>query len=134
MSDEERSVDGMLTDMLWSRREAARLRRVVPVDLFGGRAAVVAVIAHHDQEHPDAPATGQDRVLSILGHTVELARDVRAHPDRYASAAAGINAHRTGQIDPQLLRLAPAVLKALPGLAAGAVNDVDPGEWSDYEP
>lgn len=120
--------------MLWSRREATRLRRVIPLDMFGARAVVVAVVAQHDQEHPDAPATGQDRVLSIVGHTVELARDVRAHPDRYASAAAGINAHRIGQIDPQLLRLAPAVLKALPGLVADAVNDLDPGEWSGYGP
>jgi hypothetical protein len=107
--------------MLWSRKDATRLRRVIPLDFFEHRAAVVAVIAHHDQEHPDAPAKGPDRILSIVQHTMNLARDVKENPDPYKSAAAGINARRLGQIDPQLLRLAARVLADLPSLVIDTV-------------
>lgn len=117
MSAEERTLEGLVHDMLWDRTIAVRLRRRMAANLFGGLAPVVAVIAHHDQENPGAPLRGQGRVLSVLEHTMTLAGQVNAHPERYTDAAAGLHAAATGGIDPALLRHAGRVLTRLPALA-----------------
>lgn len=118
MSDHEVTIDEVLHDMLWSRRDATRLRRTIPLSLFGGLAAVAAVIDHHDRTHSTAPAAGEARVQSIVAHTIALAADVDAHPDRY-SAAHGLHARSRGDVDPMLLARARSVLAELPRLATG---------------
>lgn len=116
MSDHEVTIDELLRDMLWSRRDATRLRRRIPLSLFGGQAAVAAVIDDHDRTRPAAPAHGEARVQSIVAHTIALAADVDAHPDRY-SAAHGLHARSRGDVDPMLLARARSVLAELPRLA-----------------
>jgi hypothetical protein len=118
MSDHEVTIDEVLRDMLWSRRDATRLRRTIPQSLFGGLAAVAAVIDDHDRTRPTAPAAGEARVQSIVAHTIALAADVEAHPDRY-SAAHGLHARSRGDVDPMLLARARSVLTELPRLATG---------------
>ena len=118
MSDHEVTIDEVMHDMLWSRRDATRLRRRIPVSLFGGLAAVAAVIDDHDRTRPTAPADGEARVQSIVAHAIALAGDVDAHPDRY-SAAHGLHARSRGDVDPMLLARARSVLAELPRLATG---------------
>lgn len=75
------------------------------------------MIDDHDRHHPDAPASGPARVVSVVEHARRLAEDVRARPGYYADAAQGINARRTGEVDRVYLRHAAAVVQRLPVVA-----------------
>ena len=119
MSNEERTIEEVLREMLWDARDAARLRRVVPLSLFGDLAPVVAVIAHHDTTHPTAPREGADRVASIVAHAVTLADDVTTNRARYTDPAAGLQACATGGVDPLLLSRVHTVLRELPSILTG---------------
>jgi hypothetical protein len=117
----EITLEQVLYQMLWDRRTAARWLRLLGVDHFAGRVAygpsIAAVIDHHDRTHPEAAARGPARIASIVAHTQQLAADVRERPDHYTDAAAGLNARRLGDVDPQLLRHAAGVLTRLPAIA-----------------
>jgi len=119
MSDEETTTDELLRELLWSRARARRTMRWTPPQMFGHYAAVVAVVDDHDRRHPDAPAEGPERVLSIAAHARRLRQEQVDHPERF-TAAAGINARCTGAPDPQLLALAGRVLTWLPLIVASA--------------
>ena len=119
MSDEERTPDDVVREMLWDARDAKRLRRVVPLSLLADRAPIAAVIADHDQHRPDAPAGGSGRVQSIVAHTIALAADVDTNRTKYTDAATSLHARATGQIDPFLLRHASYVLRELPAILTG---------------
>lgn len=130
----ELSPDQVLYQMLWSRKAAARWLRLLGVDHFAGittlGAPIAAVIDDHDRTHPDAPADGPERVVSIVDHARWLADDVRAHPDYYADAAQGINARSAGEVDRLFLRHAPAVVRRLPVVAVVG----EPREDDEDEP
>ena len=119
MSDEERTPDDVVREMLWDARDAKRLRRVVPLSLLADRAPIAAVIADHDQHRPDAPTGGSGRVQSIVAHTIALAADVATNRTKYTDAATSLHARATGQIDPFLLRHAGYVLRELPAILTG---------------
>lgn len=121
MSDEETTTDELLREIIWSRARARRTLRWIQPNMFGHYAAVVAIIDDHDRRHPDAPAEGPDRVLSIAAHARRLRQETIDHPERF-DAAAGINARRTGAPDPQLLARAGAVLTWLPLIATHSGN------------
>ena len=115
--DSERTPRGLVADALWDQRAARTLRRWGRQDaLWGILAAVEAVIAHHDLTRPDAPRTGQPRVLSIVEHTRQLCADVKAHPEKYGAAQA-MASRAAGGIDLQLLVIADRVLAELPRLS-----------------
>lgn len=95
MSDEETTTDELLAELLWSRARARRILRRYPPSMFGREAAVVAIVDDHDRSNPHAPAEGQERVLSIVAHTLRLQREITEEPERF-TAAAGINARRSG--------------------------------------
>jgi hypothetical protein len=120
VSDEETTTDELLREIIWSRARArARARRTlrwIQPNMFGHYAAVAAIVDDHDRRHPDAPAEGPDRVLSIAAHAQRLRQETIDHPERF-NAAAGINARCTGAPDPQLLARAGAVLTWLPLIA-----------------
>ena len=126
MSDDERTPDDVVREMLWDARHAKRLRRVVPLSLLADRAPIAAVIADHDQRCPDAPTDGSGRVESIVAHTIALAADVDANRARYTDAATGLHARATGQIDPFLLRHAGYVLRELPAILTGPDHPAAP--------
>ena len=111
MSDDETTLDELLYEMLWSLHRARRIRRRMRASQFAGKAAVFAVIDDHDRRNPDAPATGPDRVLSIVEHTMRLQDEIRDHPERF-SPAVSLNV----EPDPTLLLRADAVLRWLPRL------------------
>lgn len=121
---EETTTDELLREIVWSRSRARRTLRWVTPSMFGGYAAVVAVVDDHDRRHRDAPAEGQDRVLSIASHAQRLRQELVDHPERF-TAAAGIHAHRTGAPDPQLLALAGQVLAWLPLIATHITDEWD---------
>lgn len=124
MSDEETTTDELLREIVWSRARARRTLRWVTPSMFGGYAAVVAVVDDHDRRNPDAPLEGPDRVLSIASHAQRLRQDLVDHPERF-TAAAGINARATGAPDPQLLTLAGQVLTWLPLIATHMSDEQD---------
>lgn len=124
MSDEETTTDELLREIVWSRARARRTLRWVTPSMFGGYAAVVAVVDDHDRRHPDAPPEGPDRVLSIATHAQRLRQELVDHPERF-TAAAGINARATGAPDPQLLALAGQVLGWLPLIATHTPEEQD---------
>ena len=135
MSDEETTTDELLREIVWSRARARRTMRWVQSSMFGQFGAVVAVVDDHDRRNPDAPVEGPERVLSIAAHAQRLRQELVDHPERF-TAAAGINARRTGAPDPQLLALAGQVLTWLPqvatdtaarvGTAGGDDQNIDP--------
>lgn len=125
MSDEETTTAELLTELVWSRARARRILRRYPPAVFGREAAVVAVVDDHDQRNPDAPAEGPGRVLSIVAHTQRIQCEITEEPQRF-TAAAGINASRTGTPDPALLIHAAAVLAWLPGIITRAERDEAP--------
>ena len=127
MSDEERTPDDVVREMLWDARDAKRLRRVVPLSLLADRAPIAAVIADHDKRYPHAPTEGSGRVESIVAHTIALAADVDANRTRYTDAATSLHARATGQIDPFLLRHASYVLRELPAILTGPDAAAAPG-------
>ncbi|MBX9244646.1 hypothetical protein ICW40_07460 [Actinotalea ferrariae] len=122
--DEETTTDELLRELVWSRAKARRTLRWVRPDMFGAYAAAVAVVDDHDRRHPDAPAEGPRRVLSIAAHAQRLRQDLVDHPERF-TAAAGINARASGAPDPQLLALAGQVLGWLPLIVTHDANDQD---------
>lgn len=125
MSDDvETTTDELLRDLVWSRARARRTLRWVTPSMFGRYAAVVAVVDDHDRRNPAAPAEGPERVLSIAAHAQRLRQEQVDHPDRF-TAAAGINARRTGAPDPQLLALAGQVLAWLPLIATHTTEEQD---------
>lgn len=124
MSAEETTTDELLREIVWSRSRARRTLRWVTPSMFGGRAAVVAVVDDHDRRNPDAPLEGPDRALSIASHAQRLRQELVDHPERF-TAAAGINARRTGAPDPQLLALAGQVLAWLPLIATHMTDERD---------
>ena len=124
MSDEETTTDELLCEIVWSRAKARRTLRWVTPSMFGGYAAVVAVVDDHDHRKPDAPIEGPERVLSIAAHAQQLCRELVDHPERF-TAAAGINARATGTPDPQLLALAGQVLGWLPLIATHTNEEQD---------
>lgn len=122
MSDAwEVTAEQVLYQMLWDRRAARKWLTMLGPAYFGGQvafgAAIAAAIDDHDRRHPDAPGRGPNRVLSIATHLRRLVDEVSEHPERYSDAAAGLNAHRQGDVDPNLLRLAAGALTQLPRLA-----------------
>ena len=136
MSDDvETTTDELLRDLVWSRARARRTLRWVAPSMFGGRAAVVAVVDDHDRRNPDAPPEGPGRVLSIASHARRLCQELVDHPERF-TAAAGINARRTAAPDPQLLALAGQVLTWLPLIATdtSAQDGDDAGVDSERGP
>lgn len=112
---------GVLYEMLWSRRDAAKWLRMLGAQYFAGRVAygpsIAAVIDHHDRANPNAPARGESRVMSIVQHATQLAADVKAHPERYGDPVQSLYAPATGEVDLQLLRHAEAVVHELPRIA-----------------
>lgn len=130
--DEETTTDELLREIVWSRARARRTLRWVTPSMFGGYAAVVAVVEDHDRRNPDAPSEGPDRVLSLAGHAQRLRHELVDHPERF-TAAAGINARATGAPDPQLLALAGQVLTWLPLIAIAASDTEDDEAGVDTE-
>ena len=116
--DHEISPAELLRDMLWSRTRATRIRRWHHPDTFGQHAAVAAIIDDHDRRNPHAPATGPDRVLAVVAHTRQLQTEILENPERF-TAAADLEARRTGAPDPALLLHAGRVLGWLPTIIAG---------------
>lgn len=117
----EITPEQVLYQMLWDRRAARKWLANLGATFFGGRTAygatIAAAIDDHDRRHPEAPARGSERVMSIVQHMRQLVDDVHAHPDHYSDAAAGLNASRRGEVDPNLLRLAAGALSQLPRIA-----------------
>lgn len=127
MAAQELTNEQVLYQMLWSRRDAARwLRLLGGPQYFAGvvylGATIAAIVEDHDRARPQAPAEGPERVTSIYQHAAELARDVKANPERYTDPAAGLHARNRGLADPALLVHAPAALGVLPGLVT--IGDV----------
>lgn len=132
-------VDQLLTRMLWDRRAAALARTHVPDHMYAGRAAVAALIADHDEQHPDAPQDGPGRVTSIFDHMLDRRDDVErvraARRDRTTTgpgaghdpygAVAAIAARAAGRPDPTLLARAGHALTCLPLLAAPSAPGPD---------
>ena len=116
--DQETSPGELLRDMLWSRTRATRIRRWHHPSSFGQHAAVAAIIDDHDRRNPHAPATGPDRVLAVVAHTRQLQAEILEHPEHF-TAAADLEARRTGAPDPVLLLHARRVLAWLPAIIAG---------------
>ena len=118
----EVTPEQVLYQMLWDRRAARKWLALLGTTHFAGQvaygAAIAAAIDDHDSRHPDGPRRGPERVMSIVQHVRQLVDDVHEHPERYADAAAGLNAQRLGHVDPNLLRLAAGALSQLPRLAA----------------
>lgn len=121
MRDEETTTDELLAELVWSRARARRILRRYSPSMFGQYAAVVAIVDDHDRRNPTAPAEGQDRVLSIVAHTMQLREDTTAHPERF-TAAASMDAHRRGAPDPALLALARQALTWLPAIVTHVPN------------
>ena len=111
--DEETTATELLRDMLWSRTRATRILRWHHTGTFGQYAAVAAIIDDHDRRNPQAPAAGPERVLAVIAHTRRLQDEIREHPEKF-TAAAGLEARRTGAPDPALLLHAGRVLVWLP--------------------
>jgi hypothetical protein len=135
---EDELVDLLMTRALWSRDEAVTVAVLDPQWALGGRAlrpALAALIADHDLNQPDAPATGAGRVAAIWQWISARADDVvaarrsceawaqhgRTGPepaDPYRDVATSMHAAHHGLPDPALLRHAHAVLTVLPELTA----------------
>lgn len=125
----EITPEGILYQMLWSRRMAAKWLRMLGAEHFSGLVAygpsIAAVIDDHDRRHPEAPADGEGRVMSIVEHASRLAADVRANPGAYTDPVQSMYARATGEVNLQLLRLAPAVVHELPRLVVTGDEPTD---------
>lgn len=133
---ESELVDQTLTAMLWSRRAAAIASTTLLISAFGGRAALAALIADHDQDHANSALEGVERVQSIVRSIINRADDVqRARGDHDAwilgrrngpepispyCAAVSMHAYHAGEPDPLLLSRARHALTYLPELVAPA--------------
>ena len=131
----EVSAEQILYQMLWDRRDARKWLAMLGTRFFGGQtaygAAIAAAIDDHDRRHPEAPARGPERVMSIVQHMRQLVDDVHARPDYYSDAAAGLNASRRGEVDPNLLRLAAGALAQLPRITVVGDQPLEDDEPAD---
>jgi hypothetical protein len=127
-------VDQVLTEMLWSRLDAAVVRNGLHISAFAGRAALAALIDSHDQNEANSARDGMERVQSITRSIINRAAHVRRNRDAHAawllgrrtgpepinpySPAISMIAYRDGAPDPLLLTRATQVLTYLPLLVA----------------
>lgn len=126
----------VLYEMFWDAQFSRRVYQELTPDAFEGRAAIAAVISDHDKRHPQAPAGGVDRVLSIVAVFHEHAGRAQGwrRQQRQWKAAGGagpgpVNPYRSvtalapGQLDPALLARAGTMMITGEVVRALSVDD-----------